>query len=735
VATVTITVSAVNDDPLTADDQLDTDEDATASINVLVNDVDVDGDSLSITAFDATTVQGSTVTCSDAGDCTYTPVLNFNGIDSFTYTASDGHGGSGTATVHVTVAPVNDNPVANDDAATTDEDTSIVISVLANDNDLDGDSLAVSSVTPGANGSVVINDDGTVTYTPNADFFGGDNFTYSISDGNGGTATATVHVTVTNVNDDPVANDDSPTVGEDSGANTIDVLANDNDGSDVGETLTVVVVTQGTHGSVAMNSTGTALSYTPEADYFGTDSFTYTISDGNGGIATAIVSVQIQNLMDLSGRVFDDKDNDGGYEPAEGDAGIGGVSVQLFDETTGALVATVATAAGGKYLFDVNLVSGTYKILAAQPAGFLDGRETPGNLGGTDDNTQDSHQIAGIRISGMTSDAIDYLFAKIRPSQGLGLVWSDGDNDGEVDFGERAIPGVAIELSGLDDRGQAVSRSATTDANGVYAFLDLRPSDSAGYTLRELQPFGYADGLENLGTVNGMTVGNNTVNDTFSGVVLPRPGSTAENYNFGERQVSEGGVSAGQTATIGFWQNKNGQNLINALNGGSTATNLGNWLAVTFSNMYGASAGANNLAGKDNFQVAAFYKTLFARTAQTAAGGGPAKMDAQVMATALAVYVTNQSLAGTTAAAYGFLVTDNGVGARTFNVGGNGSAFGVAINANVSVLDLLLAVNGRSKHGLLYDLDGDGDANDALETSNRTMANNVFSNINEAGDI
>jgi hypothetical protein len=351
------------------------------------------------------------------------------------------------------------------------------------------------------------------------------------------------------------------------------------------------------------------------------------------------------------------------------------------------------------------------------------------------DNTQDSSQITGIFVSDTALDAIDYLFARILPSQGLGLVWNDLDNDGEVDFGEGAIAGVAIELTGLDDRGRAVSRSTATDANGVYSFLDLRPSDSAGYTVREIQPAGYSDGLDSLGTVNGVAVGSNAVNDTFSGVVFPRPGSTAENYNFGDRQVSEGGVSAGQTAAIGFWQNKNGQNLISALNGGSTAMQLGNWLAATFPNMYGASAGANNLAGKTNAQVAAFYKMLFARTAQTAAGGGPPKVDAQVLATALAVYVTTQSLAGTTAEAYGFEVTATGLGARTFNVGTRGAAFGVADHSNVTVLDLLLAVNARSANGLLYDLDGDGDADDGLETSYRTMANDLFSAINEAGDL
>jgi hypothetical protein len=225
----------------------------------------------------------------------------------------------------------------------------------------------------------------------------------------------------------------------------------------------------------------------------------------------------------------------------------------------------------------------------------------------------------GVGAPGTTADAVDYLFARIRPSQALGLVWRDTDNDGQVDFGEAAIAGVTIELTGLDDRGNAVSRSVTTDDNGIYAFIELRPTSAVGYTIREVQPARFADGLDLLGQVDGAAVGDASVNDTFSAVVLPRPGSTAENYNFGERPLSEGGVSAGQTATIGFWQNKNGQNLIKELNGGAAATQLGNWVAATFPNMYGAGAGANNLAGKTNAQVASFYKTLFARNASSQA--------------------------------------------------------------------------------------------------------------------
>ena len=110
------------------------------------------------------------------------------------------------------------------------------------------------------------------------------------------------------------------------------------------------------------------------------------------------MTVQIRNLVDLMGRVFDDKDNDGLYEPGEGDAGIGGVSVQLVDQTSWALIAVGTTVADGTYQFDVNLGAGSYTVVAAQPIGFLDGRETAGNLGGAVDNSQDSNQIANISI-------------------------------------------------------------------------------------------------------------------------------------------------------------------------------------------------------------------------------------------------------------------------------------------------------------------------------------------------
>ncbi|WP_153559190.1 tandem-95 repeat protein, partial [Roseimaritima sediminicola] len=233
-AQVTMTVTAVNDAPAADDDTATTDEDTAVTIDVLANDSDVDKDTLTVSQL-TQPANGSAVV-NNGGAIVYTPNANFHGIDTFTYTTSDGAGGTATATVTVTVNPVNDAPAADDDTATTDEDTAVTIDVLANDSDVDDDTLTVSQVTQPANGSAVVNNDGAIVYTPSANFHGIDTFTYTISDGAGGTDTATVTVTVNPVNDAPVADDDTATTDEDT-AVTINVLANDSDVD--GDTLTV----------------------------------------------------------------------------------------------------------------------------------------------------------------------------------------------------------------------------------------------------------------------------------------------------------------------------------------------------------------------------------------------------------------------------------------------------------------------------------------------------------------
>jgi hypothetical protein len=185
------------------------------------------------------------------------------------------------------------------------------------------------------------------------------------------------------------------------------------------------------------------------------------------------------------------------------------------------------------------------------------------------------------------------------------------------------------------------------------------------------------------------------------------------------------GVAGGQTATIGFWHNSNGQTLIKSLNGGGTAgtaTALAHWLATNFANLYGASSGSDfgygNLDGKTNAQIAAYFLTLFSQSGQ--------KTEAQVLAVALAAYATNSTLAGGTyAAGYGFTVNATGTGAATWNVGSNGAAFCVADNSTLTVLQLLQAVNNQAVNGVLYN----------GNTAKRNQANTVFSAINQTGDI
>lgn len=183
----------------------------------------------------------------------------------------------------------NEPPVANDDAATTQQDTPVTVAVLANDTDPDGDTLMVGTVSDPANGSVIDNPDGTITYSPDDGFTGTDTFTYTATDGEFEDS-ATVTITVeARPNTDPVANDDSATT-ERNTAVTIAVLANDHDPD--GDPLTLTGVTQPSSGAATANADGT-VTYTPETNASGSFSFTYSISDGHGGSATGNVTVNV----------------------------------------------------------------------------------------------------------------------------------------------------------------------------------------------------------------------------------------------------------------------------------------------------------------------------------------------------------------------------------------------------------------------------------------------------------
>ena len=283
-ATVTITVTPVNDAPNAVNDTATTKEDNAVTIAVLANDTDAEGDALSVTSL----TQPAHGTAAVAGNAvTYTPNADFNGTDHFTYSARDASATSSSATVTITVTPVNDAPKAVNDAATTKEGNAVTIAVLANDTDVDGDVLSVTSLTEPAHGTATLAGN-AVTYTPNADFSGTDQFTYRAQDASATSSPATVTITVTFVNNAPNAVDDTATTSQ-GHAITIAVLANDTDVE--GDALSVTSLTQPANGTAAV--AGNAVTYTPNASFSGTDQFTYRARDATANSAPATVTVTV----------------------------------------------------------------------------------------------------------------------------------------------------------------------------------------------------------------------------------------------------------------------------------------------------------------------------------------------------------------------------------------------------------------------------------------------------------
>ena len=327
-ANVDVTVTPVNDVPNAVDDSLVTSEDQMGSLNVRTNDVDIDGDTLLVTTLTPAASHG-TVACLGGGGCSYTPVADYSGPDSFQYTISDGHGGTDTATVNITVTPENTPPVADDDAISTLEDNAGATNVLVGDTDVDGDTLSVSTSAPtAAHGTVSCAAGGVCTYTPSANYNGPDSFVYTVSDGRGKSDTGTVTVTVLPGNDAPLAVDDSLSTPEET-AGQVDVLPNDTDLE--GDSLSVTGSTNGAHGTASCDAT--TCTYTPALNYTGADTFTYTVSDGNGGTDTGSVSVTVTGVNDApvadDDSLMTDMDMPGNVSVLVGDTDIDGDTLSV----------------------------------------------------------------------------------------------------------------------------------------------------------------------------------------------------------------------------------------------------------------------------------------------------------------------------------------------------------------------------------------------------------------------
>ena len=299
---VTLTVAAANAAPVAVADAYtvttNTVRNVNAATGVLANDIDADGDTLSA-ILDVGPTNG-TFTLNPDGSFVYTPNANYTGADSFTYHANDGTNSSLPTVVTLTVAAVNTPPVAVADAYAVDSNTAETVNaaqgVLANDTDLEGNSLtAVLEVGP-ANGTLVLNADGSFVYTPNANFTGVDTFTYHANDGTSDSSIATVTLTVTELNVPPVGVPDTYLATESTAltVNTANgVLSNDTDLN--GDTLTAVLQTGPTNGTLTLNSDGSFV-YTPNANFSGTDTFTYIANDGTADSTTTLVTITVDQV-------------------------------------------------------------------------------------------------------------------------------------------------------------------------------------------------------------------------------------------------------------------------------------------------------------------------------------------------------------------------------------------------------------------------------------------------------
>ncbi len=374
-AEVEVQVVDVNEHPTAMDDALSVPEDRKTRVDVLANDDDPDrGDRIRVVSVGAPG-HGQAQVVGAGAAVQYAPDPNYHGPDRFAYVVADAGGLTDTATVEVTVTPVNDAPGAADDQATTREDEAVEIPVLDNDTDLDGDRLRVRSVSSAGHGTAEVGADRThVTYVPDPNYHGPDRFTYVVADAGGLTDTATVEVTVTPVNDAPGAADDQATTREDE---AIEIPVLDNDADLDGDRLRVRSVSPAGHGAAEVAGGGTHVSYIPDPNYHGPDRFTYVVADTDGLTDTASVEVTVVAVNDGPAAVgaIPDQLLDEGAEGVTVDltpffTDLDGDPLAFSAETSNADVVTAVVSGPALALLPVTYGDATVTVTATDPGGL-----------------------------------------------------------------------------------------------------------------------------------------------------------------------------------------------------------------------------------------------------------------------------------------------------------------------------------------------------------------------------
>ena len=460
-ATVSITVTAVNDQPVASSASFTLNEDSTLS-ETLPTATDVEGSTLSY--YKVADPSHGTVQINTNGTFTYTPEANYAGSDSFTYKVNDGALDSSTVTVSLSVTEVSEPPVAVGSSHSLNEDQSFTGTLTASDPD--GDALSYIKVDDVSHGSVVINSDGTFTYTPEANFFGNDAFTYKVSDGTFNSAIVEVSMAVQAVNDLPTISDSSFTVAKGSVYTGQVPTGSDADG----DTLSYSKVSDPAQGSVVFNSDG-SFSYTPEAGYFGEFSFDYVANDTKGDSQAATITLSVDFLASPT-RYFI-RERDGIFlelESAFGELPIADQDYAVF----GGQGADEIYVGGGATIDATDLGTGANKIYLQGAFADYDVRLVDPDTGAffVVGKADAGHsEIVKVVASANTFDFPEYNIFNYDPSQENQIYFADGH--------------VALSYQGLAANNDNVYRALTADditGTATQAFPISVPTQSDSAT-------------------------------------------------------------------------------------------------------------------------------------------------------------------------------------------------------------------------------------------------------------
>jgi Ca2+-binding RTX toxin-like protein len=500
-----IAAALPNTPPVAIDDNISAGHQANVTGSVLTNDSDPNGDTLAVVAQNLTTANGGQVALATDGNFSYQAADGFRGSDSFGYSVSDGNGGQSSATVNIEDVFTNRAPVAVDDAVSAAHGANVTGNVLTNDSDSDGDSLAVvpQNLVTANGGQVVLATDGNFFYQAADGFRGSDSFGYSVSDGNGGQYSANVNIADIFTNRAPVAVDDVVSAAH--GATVSgNVLTNDSDPD--GDTLAVIPQNLATAngGQVALAIDGN-FSYQAADGFRGSDSFGYSVSDGNGGQTSANV-----NIADIFTNRAPIAQNDV-FDAAHGAMVTGNVLTNDGDpngDTLTAIAQNLTTANGGQVALAID---GNFSYQAA------DGFRGNDSFGYSMSDGNGGQSSATVNIADVFTNrapvAVDDVVSAAHGATVSGnVLTNDSDIDGDT---LAVIPQNLTTANG----GQV---ALGVDGNFSYQAADgFRGNDSFGYSVSD------GNGGQSSATVNISDVFTNRAPVAVDDVVSAAHGATA----------------------------------------------------------------------------------------------------------------------------------------------------------------------------------------------------------------